>query len=208
MSVYYVTYQDGAKVMRPVLTRDEYLRLRGSEKQKAILKQVREGDTRQKHRLIQMNYSCIPGEDGALKGCKTPSKSVGMDIDFVAPEGLSEEGKKAWMDEKMASVPALVMAKREALGLLMLERSASKGYHLVFRRHEDLSQEENLKWASDVLGVKFDEGAKDITRVFFTTTGDDDELLFLDDEVFDATPAKMAEKTEDAVAVLQCSNSL
>lgn len=207
MSVYYVTYQDGAKVMRPVLTRDEYLRLRGSEKQKAILKQVREGDTRQKHRLIQMNYSCIPGEDGALKGCKTPSKSAGMDIDFVAPEGLSEEEKKAWMDEKMASVPALVMAKREALGLLMLERSASKGYHLVFRRHEDLSQEENLKWASDVLGVKFDEGAKDITRVFFTTTGDDDELLFLDDEVFDATPAKMAEKTEDAVAVLQCCSS-
>ncbi len=207
MSVYYVTYQDGAKVMRPVLTRDEYLRLRGSEKQKAILKQVREGDTRQKHRLIQMNYSCIPGEDGALKGCKTPSKSVGMDIDFVAPEGLSEEEKKAWMDEKMASVPTLVMAKREALGLLMLERSASKGYHLVFRRHEDLSQEENLKWASDVLGVKFDEGAKDITRVFFTTTGDDDELLFLDDEIFDATPAKMAEKTEDAVAVLQCCSS-
>ena len=207
MSVYYVTYQDGAKVMRPVLTRDEYLRLRGSEKQKAILKQVREDDTRQKHRLIQMNYSCIPGEDGALKGCKTPSKSVGMDIDFVAPEGLSEEEKKAWMDEKMASVPTLVMAKREALGLLMLERSASKGYHLVFRRHEDLSQEENLKWASDVLGVKFDEGAKDITRVFFTTTAGEGELLFLDDEVFDATPAKMAEKTEDAVAVLQCCSS-
>ncbi len=207
MSVYYVTYQDGAKVMRPVLTRDEYLRLRGSEKQKAILKQVREGDTKQKHRLIQMSYSCIPSEDGALKGCKTPSKSVGMDIDFVAPEGLSEEEKKAWMDEKMASVPALVMAKREALGLLMLERSASKGYHLVFRRHEELSQEENLKWASDVLGVKFDEGAKDITRVFFTTTADDDELLFLDDSIFDATPAKMAEKTEDAVAVLQCCSS-
>ena len=193
-------------MMRPVLTRDEYLRLRGSEKQKAILKQVREDDTRQKHRLIQMNYSCIPGEDGALKGCKTPSKSVGMDIDFVAPEGLSEEEKKAWMDEKMASVPTLVMAKREALGLLMLERSASKGYHLVFRRHEDLSQEENLKWASDVLGVKFDEGAKDITRVFFTTTAGEGELLFLDDEVFDATPAEDRERTE-GVAPLQCCSS-
>ena len=193
-------------MMRPVLTRDEYLRLRGSEKQKAILKQVREGDTRQKHRLIQMNYSCIPGEDGALKGCKTPSKSVGMDIDFVAPEGLSEEERKAWMDEKMASVPTLVMAKREALGLLMLERSASKGYHLVFRRHEDLSQEENLKWASDVLGVKFDEGAKDITRVFFTTTAGEGELLFLDDEIFDATPAEDRERTE-GVAPLQCCSS-
>jgi len=185
MSVHVIFYQDGAKKMRPVLSRDEYLRLRGSEKQKAILKQVREGDTRQKHRLVQMNYSCIPGEDGALRGCKTPSRSVGMDIDFVAPEGLQDEERKAWMDEKMASVPALVMEKREALGLLMLERSASKGYHLVFRRHEDLSQEENLRWASDLLGVKFDEGAKDITRVFFTTTADERELLFLDDEVFE-----------------------
>ena len=205
MSVYFVTYQDGAKVMRPVLSRDEYLRLRGSEKQKAILKTVREGDTRQKHRLIQMNYSCIPGEDGALKGCKTASRSVGMDIDFVAPAGLSEEEKKAWMEEKMKCVPELVMEKREALGLLMLERSASKGYHLVFRRHEDLSQEENLRWASDVLGVKFDEGAKDITRVFFTTTADDDELLFLDDEIFDTTPVEMRE-TEN-VTVLQCYSS-
>ncbi len=188
MSVHVITYnQDGAKVMRPVLSRDEYLRLRGSEKQKAILKAVREGDTKLKHRLVQMNYSCVPGEDGALKGCKTASRSVGMDIDFVAPEGLSAEAQQKWMEEQMGRVPELVMAKREALGLLMLERSASKGYHLVFRRHEDLSQEENLRWASDLLGVKFDEGAKDITRVFFTTTADENELLYLDDEVFDQT---------------------
>ena len=206
MSVHVIYYQDGAKRMRPVLSRDEYLRLRGSEKQKAILKTVREGDTQQKHRLIQMNYSCIPGEDGALKGCKTASRSVGMDIDFVAPEGLSEEEKKAWMEEKMKCVPELVMGKREALGLLMLERSASKGYHLAFRRREDLSQEENLRWASDVLGVKYDEGAKDITRVFFTTTADDDELLFLDDEIFDATPAEDRGHTED-VTPLQCYSS-
>lgn len=145
MSVHFITYQDGAKVMRPVLTRDEYLRLRGSEKQKAILKAVRAGATQQKHRLVQMNYSCVPGEDGALKGCRTASRSVGMDIDFVAPEGLQDEERNAWLTEQMARVPELVMAKREELGLLMLERSASKGYHLVFRRHEDLSQEENLR---------------------------------------------------------------
>lgn len=192
--------------MRPVLSRDEYLRLRGSEKQKAILKTVREGDTQQKHRLIQMNYSCIPDEEGVLKGCKTASRSVGMDIDFVAPEGLSEEEQEAWMEEKMKCVPELVMGKREALGLLMLERSASKGYHLVFRRREDLSQEENLRWASGVLGVKYDEGAKDITRVFFTTTADEGELLFLDDEIFDATPAEDREHTE-GVAPLQCCSS-
>jgi hypothetical protein len=66
----------------------------------------------------------------------------------------------------------------------MLEESARKaGYHLVFRRRAELSQEENLKWASDLLDVKYDDNAKDITRVFFTTT--EKELLFLDDEIFD-----------------------
>lgn len=212
MSVHFITYQDGAKVMRPVLSRDEYLRLRGSEKQKAILKAVRAGATQQKHRLVQMNYSCMPGKDGALKGCRTASRSVGMDIDFVAPEGLQDEERNAWLTEQMARVPELVMAKREELGLLMLERSASKGYHLVFRRHEDLSQEENLRWASDLLGVKYDEGAKDITRVFFTTTADEGELLFLDDEIFSTAScpnaaAQIGADTAHRVAALQCYSS-
>ena len=100
----------------------------------------------------------------------------------------------------MAGVPELVLSKKDELGLQMLERSATKGYHLVFRRREDLSQEENLRWASELLGVEFDDKAKDITRVFFTTTGDEDELLFLDDEIFDATPAELLEN----VAALQC----
>ena len=111
--------------------------------------------------------------------------TVGMDIDYKAPKELSDEEKQAWLREQMAGVPELVMSKKEELGLLMLERSATKGYHLVFKRRPDLSQEENLKWASELLGVKFDDKAKDITRVFFTTTADGDELLYLDDEIFE-----------------------
>ena len=208
MSVFEIYKGDGgAKFMRPIHNREEYLSRRNTDKQRQTLKTVREQDATQKNQLTQMNYSCLPNADGSLKGSKTASRSVGMDIDFKAPKGLSEEEKKAWMDEQMAGVPELVLSKKEQLGLQMLERSATKGYHLVFRRREDLSQEENLRWASELLGVEFDDKAKDITRVFFTTTADDDELLFLDDEVFDATPAKMAEKTEDAVAVLQCCSS-
>jgi hypothetical protein len=80
-------------------------------------------------------------------------------------------------------VKARILSKQGELGLLMLEESArGKGYHLVFRRQAALSQEQNLKWASDLLGVEYDTGAKDITRVFFTTT--EAQLLFLDDEVF------------------------
>ena len=188
MSVHMIYYKDGAKMMRPVLTREGYLVLRNSEQQKAVLKAVREGDEKQKHRLVEMNYSCLPNEDGSLKGSHTASMSVGMDIDFKAPDNLSKEEQQEWLAKQMASVPELVLGKKDELGLLMLERSATKGYHLVFRRHEDLSQEDNLKWASELLGVKFDDNAKDITRVFFTTTAD--ELLYLDDEIFEVKGVK------------------
>ena len=203
MSVHMVYYKDGAKMMRPVLTREEYLALRGSEKQKAILNTVRDGDERQKHRLVQMNYSCLPNEDGSLKGSTTMSMSVGMDIDFEVPEGLSAEERGRWLKERMAEVPQLVLGRREELGLLMLERSATKGYHLVFRRRPELSQEENLRWASEVLGVEFDERAKDITRVFFTTTASEGELLFLDDELFCiASPDPALSKPSSALPVM------
>ena len=172
MSAHVIYYKDGAKMMRPVLTREEYLALRGSEKQREVLKTVREKDERQKNRLVQMNYSCLPGEEGALRGATRLSTTVGMDVDHIKAE-------------EMTAVRDRILEKKDELGLLMLERSArAAGYHLVFRRRAELSQEENLQWASDLLGVAFDAGAKDITRVFFTTTADEEELIYLNDEVF------------------------
>ncbi|WP_373277387.1 VirE protein [Prevotella communis] len=126
-----------------------------------------------------MNYSCLPNEDGSLKGSKTMSTTVGMDIDHLTKE-------------EMPTVRERILQKKEELGLLMLEESArGGGYHLVFRRRPELSQEENLKWASELLEVKYDDGAKDITRVFFTTTGSAEDLLFLDDEIFRLTPSRL-----------------
>ena len=194
MSVFEIYQKDGgAKFMRPIHNREEYLNCRNTDKQRQTLKTVREQDATQKSQLTQMNYSCLPNPDGSLKGSKTASRSVGMDIDFKAPKELSAEEQQAWLAKQMAGVPELVLSKKDDLGLQMLERSATKGYHLVFRRREDLSQEENLRWASELLGVEFDDKAKDITRVFFTTTGSDDELLFLDDEIFDASPAEQGD---------------
>ena len=180
-------------MMRPVLTREEYLSLRDSEEQKAVLKAVRQGQTGQKTRLVQMNYSCLPNDDGTLKGSKKMSTSVGMDVDWT-PSPLPHEGEEqiaARKEEWLKKVPEMVLSKKDALGLLMLERSASKGFHLVFRRREELSQEDNLRWASDLLGVEFDKGAKDITRVFFTTTASEEDLLYLDDEIFRQTPSQL-----------------
>ncbi len=178
MSTHLIYYKDGAKVMRPILNREEYMALRDSEKQKAIVNAVRGGDEKLKMRLAQMNYSCLPGEDGKLKGATRMSTTVGMDVDHINAE-------------EMESVKERILEKREELGLLMLEKSArGAGFHLVFRRREEMTQEENLRWASELLGVEFDKGAKDVTRVFFTTTGSEEDLLYLDDEIFEVAEAK------------------
>jgi len=191
MSVHVIYYKDGAKMMRPVLSRPEYLALRNGGDQVQTVAAIREGDTSLKHKLVQMNYSCLPNEDGSLKGSKTMSTTVGMDIDWTPslanPEG--EEQTAVSKEEWLKKVPELVLEKKGELGLMMLERSATKGYHLVFKRRPELSQEENLRWASELLGVAYDKGAKDITRVFFTTTGDEKDLLYLDDEIFKMEPS-------------------
>ena len=192
-----IYYKDGgAKFMRPIRNREEYLKLRDSEEQQSVVRAVRNGNAQLKSRLIQMNYSCLPNEDGSLKGSTTMSKSVGMDIDFVAPDGLSAEEKEVWLKERMQGVPELVLGKKEELGLLMFEKSATKGYHLVFKRRPELSQEENLKWASELLGVKFDDKAKDITRVFYTTTASGEDLIYFDDELFDNSEAEILSNTD------------
>ena len=186
MSVHVINYQDGAKMIRPVLTREEYLQLRGSKKQQVILTAVREGDEKQKHRLVQMNYSCLPNADGSLKGSTRMSTTVGMDIDHIKAED-------------MLPLRERILAKKDELGLLMLEMSARKqGYHLVFKRRSELSQEENLLRASELLGVQYDEGAKDITRVFYTTTADEENLLFLSDEIFKIEEAKVDERSQSS----------
>ena len=182
-----IYYKDGAKMMRPIHTREEYLQLRNSGEQKQLIQRIRGGENGLKHKLLQMNYSCLPNEDGTLKGSLRMSTTVGMDIDFVAPKDLSADEQQTWLSERMAGVPELVMSKKDELGLLMFEHSATKGYHLVFRRHPELSQEGNLKWASQLLDVAYDAQAKDITRVFFTTSTD--ELIYLDDSIFEISEA-------------------
>lgn len=180
MSVHIIYYKDGAKLMRPVKDETEYRLLRDAERNR----------TADKHHMVQMNYSCLPNADGALKGSTRMSRSVGMDIDF--------DPKAPDYEAKMAQVPELVMGKKEELGLLMLERSANKGFHIVFRRRPGLSQEENLKWASRLLGVEYDKGAKDITRVFFTPPCE--KLLFVDAELFDNSEMVNTETTNKEAA--------
>ena len=201
MSCYFIQYVQGAKMMRPVQSKEEYLKLRDSDRQKWLVSEIRKGKKdgskskeeidKMKRQLIQFNYSCIPGEDGHLKGVKTPSMSFGMDIDFD-PEDPDYE-------KKMAEVPRVVMEKKDELGLLMMERSVGKGYHLVCKRtiFDGIAegkilenQEMNLRRTSEIIGCAFDKGAKDITRVFFGTTASEEDLLFLDEGLFEAEKAE------------------
>ena len=175
-------------MMYPVETEKEYLRLRNTKRQQQLVARARLGDATAKQNLLQTNYSCLPDAEGRLKGSRRCSTSVGMDIDL---DRTAED-----YEERMKEVVEKVLGKREELGLLMLERSATKGYHMVFRRHEELSQEENLRWASELLGVPFDEGAKDVTRVFYTTTASEEDLLFVSDELFELKEAPWVEENE------------
>ena len=175
MSVHVIYMQNGVKMMRPVLTREEYLKLRNGGFQKENVARIRQGDKALKSSLVQMNYSCLPNDDGSLKGSKRMSTTVGMDIDHLSAE-------------EMPKLKERILAKKDELGLRMLEESArGGGYHLVFQRRADLDQVGNLKWASELLNVAYDSQAKDITRVFFTTT--EAELIYLDDAIFEETPS-------------------
>ena len=178
MSVHVIFYQQGHKMMEAVATEEAYRRYRDSQAQQRWVETIRhpkpETDvSAAKRKLVQFNYSCLPTEDGCLKGAKRLSKSVGMDIDHLSADEVN-------------LVAATAIEKKDELGLLMLERSArGGGLHVVFRRHPEMDQEANLRWASDLLGVEYDAGAKDITRVFFATTSED--LLYLHEELFDNT---------------------
>ena len=194
--------QNGVKMMRPVLSREEYVKLRNGGFQVQNVARIRQGDEALKSSLVQMNYSCLPNDDGTLKGSKRASNTVGMDIDHLT-------------SEELPVVRERILSKKAELGLRMLEESArGLGYHLVFQRRPELSQEENLKWASELLEVEYDKGAKDITRVFFTTT--EKELLFLDNSLFEVDDLlKTTLTTNDNLAapdgvenkkVVQCSS--
>ena len=201
MSVHVIFYQQGHKMMEAVETEEAYRRYRDSQAQKRWVETIRhpkpETDvSAAKRKLVQFNYSCLPTKDGCLKGAKRLSKSVGMDIDHLSADEVN-------------LVAATAIEKKDELGLLMLERSArGGGLHVVFRRHPEMDQETNLRWASDLLGVEYDAGAKDITRVFFATTSED--LLYLHEDLFDnaeceastgsATATKAATKTATEAA--------
>ena len=188
MSCYLIKVENGHKVARPITSEEEYKQLRGSNEQKANLRLARAGNDAAKRRLVQFNYSGhYP--NGVVKGMKLPSSAFGFDMD--EPEAFAQAAQ-------------LLLKEPGKYGLLMLERSARQGGHAVFEREKGKTILENQVRIASMLKCEMDTSAHDINRVYFTTTSDDEDLLFLSPHLFQdaydeaavAAEAKVLEERE------------
>lgn len=180
MSCYYIKVEKGRKVARPITSEQEYRELRNSSQQMANLRLARNGNDAAKRRLVQMNYSGhYPG--GTVKGNKLPSKAFGFDLDD--PESFKIAAEKLLQDP-------------EKYGLLMLERSARQGGHVVCKREQGKTILENQVRLATMLQCEMDTSAHDINRVYFTTTAAADDLLYLSPELFADSYDEAAVKAE------------
>ena len=168
MSCYLIKVENGHKVARSITSEEEYKQLRGSNEQKANLRLARAGNDAAKRRLVQFNYSGHYPQ-GVVKGMKLPSGAFGFDMD--EPEAFAKAAK-------------LLLKEPDKYGLLMLERSARQGGHAVFEREKGKTVLENQVRIATMLKCEMDTSAHDINRVYFTTTSDDEDLLFLSPRLF------------------------
>ena len=168
MSCYLIKVENGHKVARSITSEEEYKQLRGSNEQKANLRLARAGNDAAKRRLVQFNYSGHYPQ-GVVKGMKLPSGAFGFDMD--EPEAFAKAAK-------------LLLKESDKYGLLMLERSARQGGHAVFEREKGKTVLENQVRIATMLKCEMDTSAHDINRVYFTTTSDGEDLLFLSPRLF------------------------
>lgn len=168
MSCYLIKVENGHKVAHSITSEEEYKQLRGSNEQKANLRLARAGNDAAKRRLVQFNYSGHYPQ-GVVKGMKLPSSAFGFDMD--EPEAFAKAAK-------------LLLKEPDKYGLLMLERSARQGGHAVFEREKGKTILENQVRIATMLKCEMDTSAHDINRVYFTTTSDGEDLLFLSPRLF------------------------
>ena len=183
MSCYLIKVENGHKIAHSITSEEEYKQLRGSNEQKANLRLARAGNDAAKRRLVQFNYSGHYPQ-GVVKGMKLPSCAFGFDMD--EPEAFAKAAK-------------LLLKEPDKYGLLMLERSARQGGHAVFEREKGKTILENQVRIATMLKCEMDTSAHDINRVYFTTTSDDEDLLFLSPRLFKDTYDEAAVAAEGKV---------
>ena len=162
----------GKKFAYQVKNREDFLTLRNSKKNLDNLAKARKGDEKAKAQLVQFAYNIGVLQSSALAGCKSIGSYFFHDVDCY----------DAAQSEAMAQQ---ILAKKDEIGLMMLEKSASGGYHLVCKREPGNTILENQVRVSSILQIEMDTNVHDLQRVSYSSSGDEKDLLYLDDELFE-----------------------
>ena len=169
--IYRIYYEGKRKFALPVKNREELMALRNSKANIDTLAKVRQGDASAKPGLLQLAYN-IGHVEGALAGCKSIGSYFFHDVDCYDSEH-SQQTKE------------LILSKKDEIGLKLLERSASGGWHLVCERRRGTTILENQVRVATILQIEMDTSAKDLQRVVFSTSGSEEDLPYLDDCLFE-----------------------
>ena len=172
---------------QPINSKEEYFNLRNSQQNRLNLALARKGDEVAKKQLLQIGYNDLM-PDGKVAGCRHPSSMFAYDIDC---ESLDESNR----------IAQKLLEMKSEIGLLEMSRSARYGLHLVLRRQKGKTILENQVRVSILTQTEMDNGTHDLSRVMFTTTADEDELLYLDDAIFNETMT--IEESEQEYQVLK-----
>ena len=169
--IYRIYYQGVVKFITPVKNREELMALRNSKENLELLAKARTGDQKAKGRLLQLAYN-LGRTEGKLAGCESIGSYFFHDVDCYDPE-------------QSAAIKELVLSKKDAIGLMMLEKSPGGGWHLVCRREPGTTILESQVKVANELRIEMDTNAKNLNRVVFSTSGSEEDLPYLDDALFD-----------------------
>ena len=180
--IYKITFEDNGegrskKLALLVKDRQELLALRNSKTNLSLLSKARQGDAEAKGKLLQLAYN-IGHVDGLLAGCKSIGSFFFHDVDCYGETDKAEEIKE------------MVLRKKDEIGLMMLERSVNGGWHLVCRRERGRTILENQVRVANVLRIEMDTNTKDLQRVCYSTSGAEEDLVYLDDAIFEEPMSK------------------
>ena len=173
--IYRIEYEgkgrDKRKFAHPVKNREALMALRNAPENLENLAKARQGDHEAKMKLLQLAYN-IGHADGQIAGCNSIGSYFFHDVD-------------CYDSDHSERIKSLVLEKKDEIGLMMLERSASGGWHLVCKRQPGTTILENQVRVATILQLEMDTSTKDLQRVVFSTSGSEDDLPYLDDALFD-----------------------
>ena len=161
----------GKKFAYQVKNREDFLALRNTKENLDDLAKARKGDEKAKAQLVQFAYNIGVLKSSALAGCKSIGSYFFHDVD-------------CYDADQSAAMAQQILAKKDEIGLMMLEKSASGGYHLVCKRQPGYTILENQMRIATILQIEMDTNVHDLQRVVYSTSGDEKDLLYLDDELF------------------------